>query len=98
MNVVHEDSAAIFLWPGAALIDHAAGVSVPAAERVGLAAVVVVPLIARVMAVVGDRLDVVVGVRIEMLPRLPLIAPARNDVKDVRDDAGRREKVAVLIV
>src|SRR5262245_13862297 len=98
VDVVHEDRAAIFLGPGPALIDHAAGVGVAAAELVGLAAVVVVPLVAGVVAVVGDRLDVAVGVGIEVLGGLPLVASAGNDVEDVRDDAGGGEEVAVLVV
>src|SRR5437762_9414527 len=98
MNIVHEDGAAIFLGPGPALIDHAAGVGVAAAERVGLQAVAVVPLVAGVVAVVGDCLDVVVGVGVEVLTGLPLIAGAGDDVKDVRNDAGRGEEVAVLVV
>src|SRR4029079_3888032 len=96
--IVHEDGSAIFFGPGAALIDHAAGVGVAAAERVGRAAVVVVPLVAGVVAVVGDRLDVVVGIGVEVLASLPLIAGAGDDVKDVRDDAGGGKKVAVLVV
>src|SRR5947209_8202535 len=69
-----------------------------AAERVGLQAVAVVPLVAGVVAVVGDRLDVVVGVGVEMLAGLPLVASAGNDVKDVRDDAGGGEEISILVV
>ena len=46
---------------------------------------------------VGDRLDVVEGVRIEVLAGLPLVAGARNHVIQVRDDAGGRERVAVVV-
>src|SRR5947209_17670554 len=69
-----------------------------AAERVGLQAVAVVPLVAGVVAVVGDRLDVVIGVGVEVLAGLPLIACAGNDVNDVRDDAGGGEEVSKLVV
>ena len=61
-------------------------------------AVAVVPLVAGVVAVVGDGLDVVVGVGVEVLAGLPLVAGAGNDVKDVRDDAGGGEEVAILVV
>src|SRR5213075_2652505 len=98
MNIVHEDGAAVFFGPGTALIDHAAGVGVAAAERVGLAAVAVVPLVAGVVAVVGDGFDVVVGVGVEVQAALPLVAGAGNDVKEVGDDAGGGEEVAVLVV
>src|SRR5205085_8150284 len=98
VDVVREDGAAVFFGPGPALIDHAAGVGVAAAERVGLQAVAVVPLVAGVVAMVGDRLDVVVGVGVEVLAGLPLVAGAGNDVKDVRDYAGGGEEVAVLVV
>src|SRR5439155_2020242 len=87
MNIVHEDGAAVFFGPAPALIDHAAGVGVAAAERVGLQAVAVVPLVAGIVAVVGDRLDVVVGVGVEVRAGLPLVTGAGNDVKDVRNDA-----------
>src|SRR5262245_3107770 len=46
---------------------------------------------AQVVPVIGDRLDVVIRVRIEMLSRLPFVAPTLNDVVDVRNHAGRYE-------
>jgi hypothetical protein len=48
--------------------------------------------------VVGDGLDVLVGVRVEVLPGLPLIPPARHDVVEMRDDAGGDEELAMLVV
>ena len=53
---------------------------------------------ARVMRVVGDRLDVVVGERIEVLARLTLVAGAGQDVIQVRDHAGRVEELAASVV
>ena len=58
----------ILVRPGAALVDHRAGVGVAAAGRVG-PAVAAVWVGAEVMPVVGDGLDVVVGVGIEVLAR-----------------------------
>jgi hypothetical protein len=48
--------------------------------------------------VVGDGLDVLVGVGIEVLPRLPLIAPPRHDVVEMRDDASSHKELAILVV
>ena len=93
-----EDGTAVFFGPGYALIDHAAGVGVAAAERVGLEAVADVPLVAGVVPVVGDGFDVVIGVRVEVQAALPLVAGTRNDVQEVGDDAGGGEEVAVLVV
>ena len=91
VDVVHEDGVAILLGPGvAAEIDHRAGVGVAAAGRVGPAVAGVRSLVADPVQVIGDRLDVVVGVRVEVLARLPLVARALDDVVQVRDDAGRR--------
>ena len=82
------------LGPGAALVDHGAGVGVAAAGAVG-AAVAAVRVGAEVVAVVGDRLDVVVGVRVEVRPGLALVAAALDDVVEVRDDAGGQERLAL---
>ena len=46
---------------------------------------------------VGDRLDVVVGVGIEVLPGLPLIPAALNHVIQVRNHAGGEEGLAVVV-
>ena len=43
---------------------------------------------------IGDGLDVVVRVGIEVLARLPLVAPALDHVIEVRDDAGRDDHLA----
>ena len=69
---------------------------VAAAGAVG-AVVAAVRVGADVVAVVGDRLDVVVGVRVEVRARLPLVAAALDDVVAVRDDAGLDERLAVLV-
>ena len=72
--------------PGAAQVYHSAGVGMAAAGRVGpaVAAVRVGP---EVMPVVGDRLDVVIGVWIEMLACLALVPAALDHVIEMRDDA-----------
>ena len=88
--------AAILLRPGAALVDHQAAVGVAAAGAVG-AAVAAVRVRAVPVQVVGDGLDVVVGVRVEVRARLPLIAAALDDVEGVRNDAGLDEGLAVVV-
>ena len=77
-------------------IDHRARVGMAAAGRVG-AAVAAVRVGAQVVPVVGDGLDVVVRVRIEMLARLALVAAALNHVVEMGDDAGGDEHLAVCI-
>ena len=69
---------------------------VAAAGGVG-AVVAGVRRVADPVAVVGDGLDVVVGVGIEVLAGLPLVAAALNHVIQVRDDAGGDERLAVVV-
>ena len=80
-----------FVGPAAAQIDHRAGVGVAAAGGVG-AVVAGVRRVADPMPMDGDGLDVVVGVGIEVLARLPLVAAALNHVIQVRNHAGRAER------
>ena len=98
VDVVHEDRAAILRRPAVAPeIDHRAGVGVAASGRARAAVGGMRPLLAHPVAVIGDGLDVVVGVRIEVLVRLPLVPSALDDVVQVLDDAGGREGVAVVV-
>ena len=83
--------------PGAALVDHRAGVGVAAARRRSDRPLPRVRVGADVVAVVGDRLDVVVGVRVEVRPGLPLVPAALDHVVEVRDHAGGEEGLAVLV-
>src|SRR6185436_5563567 len=69
VNVVHEELAAISLWPTVAEIDHQAGVGMAAARRIGTAIAGMRAFDTRVMEVVSDRLDAVVKVGIERLAR-----------------------------
>ena len=46
---------------------------------------------------IGDRLDVVVGVRIEVGAPLPLVAGALDDVEQMRNHAGRQKRLAVVV-
>ena len=75
---------------------------VAAADRVGrlrnLQRVRLMDTASRVVRVVGDCLDVVVGVGIEMLASLALVAGAGQDVVEMRDHAGRVEELAARIV
>ena len=73
MDVGHEDPTAPLARESVRLVDHRAAVSMSAPDRGG-------PTVARVrcgaevVPVVGDRLDVVVDVRVEVVARLPLVA------------------------
>src|SRR4051812_21745893 len=86
----------IFGGPRAALIDHRAGMSMSAA-RVARAPITTMRRCADVMPMVGNRLNVGVCIRIEMLARLPLVSGALNDVKQMRNDAGRAKPLAMLV-
>src|ERR1700693_1473990 len=97
VDVAHEHLAAIRRRPGTAQVDHGAAVGVPAAGAVG-AIVASVRAAADVMAVGGNGLDCVVGVRVEVFAGLPMITPALDNVESVRDDAGLAEPVAVIVV
>ena len=50
------------------------------------------------MRVVGYGLDVLIGVGVEVLPGLPVIPPAGDDVVEVRYDARGDEPLAMLVV
>ena len=98
VDVVHEDRVAVLRRPGvAAEVDHRAGVRVAAAGRRRSAVAGVRPLPSDPVHVIGDGLDVVVGVRVEVLARLPLVARALDDVVQVLDDARGRERMAVVV-
>src|SRR5262249_52984003 len=71
-------------------------VRMPAAGAVGLA-VAAVRVRSDVVPVLRDRLDVGVGVRVEVLARLALVPPALDDVPVVRDHARLAEELAVFV-
>src|SRR5262245_62031276 len=50
------------------------------------------------MPVIGDRLDVTVDVRVEVLAALALIDSARNDVKQMWNDARGNEQLPLGVV
>ena len=97
VDVVHEEFAVVLLGPGSALVDHRPGMGMAAAEVVAGFAVVVIPLVAGVVPVPGDRLDVVISMRVEVRSRLPLEPTALDDVIQMRNHAGGAERLAVLI-
>ncbi len=51
---------------------------VTAAQVITGLAIVIVPLVPGVVPVPGDRLDVVIGVLVEVLPRLPLVESPKD--------------------
>ena len=108
VQVAEEELIPIRRREEAALVDGEAAVRVTAAEGVSVAVHHtcaggfvegdIGARIASVVRVVGDGLDVVIGVGIEVLTGLPLIPPAGDDVIQMRDDAGGDEELAMLIV
>ena len=98
VDVVHEDRLAVLARPGvAAEVDHRPGVGVAAAGRCRAAVAGVRSLAPDPVDVVGDGLDVVVDVRVEVLAGLPLVSRALDDVVQVLDDARGRERLAVVV-
>ena len=51
----------------------------------------------RGVAVIRNGLNVVIDIRVEVTTCLPVVAPALNDVKHVRNDTGSHERLTVLI-
>ena len=110
LEVLHVDAAAVeidrkklvavFLRPGAALVDETALVRVPAAERVGGFAQSsgLVPFAAGVpVVVVGVLPDELVGVRREFLAVHALVMRAGDQVPEVPDDGVREKRLAVPV-
>ena len=83
VDVIHQNFSTELGGPVVALINHQARVSVAAAELRAAGDVRLIPLIARVVQMVGDGFDVVVGVRIEMRTRLSLVTSALDHVKQM---------------
>ncbi len=97
VDVVHEELAAVMLRPGTAQVDARTRVGMATADPVRGREVGGVPLVAAPVPVEGDRLDVVEGVGVEVLPRLPLVTSAGNDVVEVRDHAGGLKGMAEVV-
>ena len=102
MQVAEDEHASIGFGEIVAVIDGETRVGMAAADGVGafrdLQRIGTMDTAAGVVRVVGDRLDVVVGERIEMLAGLALIAGGGQDVVEVRDHAGRVEELAARVV
>src|SRR5262249_11884147 len=96
VDVAHEELAAIFGRPGAAEVTHQAAMGVSAAGAVGF--VVARPRVGPLpMQMIGDGLDVVIGVRIEVGAGLAMIAAPLDDVEGMRNDTGLDKCLAVIV-
>ena len=69
VDVIHEQRAAVFGRERVAEVDHGAGMGMAASGGIR-ATVAVMRVGAEIMPVIGDGLDIVVRVGIEMLPGL----------------------------
>src|SRR3954447_822986 len=96
VDVVHQDRMLIFVGPRTALVDHRAGMCM-SATRIAGPAITKVRSCAYIMSMVCDRLNVGIDIRIEMLARLPLVSGALNDVIQVRNNAGGRERLTMFV-
>ena len=66
--------------------------------RKGIGLVDARPAVRRSVAMVGDRLDVAVDVRVEVLASLTVIDAARDHVPEVGDDAGADDELPFGVV
>ena len=66
--------------------------------REGIGLIDARPAMRRAMTMIGDRLNVAVDVRIEVLATLSLINAARDDVPQVGDDARADQQLALGVV
>ena len=53
--------------------------------------------IADIMSMVRDGFDVVISVRIEMSPTLPMISPTLNHMPQVRNHTGCNKRLSVIV-
>jgi hypothetical protein len=98
MDVVHEDAVAVLRRPVvSAQVKHRADVCMTTAGGRRSAIPGVRSLPADPVHVIGDRLHVVVDVRIEMFSGLALVLRALDHVKEMLDDADGRKGVAVIV-
>src|SRR5579875_2980808 len=96
VDVAHEHFAVILFRPGAALVNHqtAMGMAAAVTVRGGNGGPRIGPL---PMQVIGDGLDVGIGIGVEMRSCLSVIAAALNDVESMGNDTSLHECLAVLI-
>ena len=96
VDVVHENAITIVLRPSSAQVDHRTGMRVPAARLIGLA----VPAVwcrPDVMPMVGDSFNIVVGVWVEVHAPLSFVTCPLDDVVQVRDNAGGKERLTTVV-
>src|SRR5262245_356032 len=97
MDVIHEELATILLGPIVLLINQHAGVGVTATRGCGTGIAGVRTLVADPVDVVGEGLDVVVNVGVEVRASLPVKTAALNHVEEMRNNAGFDDALAVFI-
>src|SRR5262249_13679674 len=96
VDVVHEDRVAIFVRPNATQVDHRAAMGV-ATTCITRPAIAGVRRRADVVAMLRDRLNVGVGIGLEMLTRLALVASALDYVVQVRNHARCAKRLAMIV-
>ncbi len=96
MNIVHEQFVPIFLWPFIAEIDHGTCVSMPTASRIG-ATVAAMRIGTHIVPVIGDGLDIVVGIGIKVLASLAFIAATLNHVIEMGYDTSGDKGLASIV-
>jgi hypothetical protein len=96
VDVVHEQRSAILRRPGIAEVDHRPGMGMAAPRRVRTT-IAAVGRESEIMTMIGDGLDILIRVGIEVQAGLTLVAAPLRDVVEVRDHAGGDDHLATGI-
>jgi len=97
VDVVHDELVAVFGGPVIGEIDHGPGVGVAPPCSAGGGSIGIVPLVADPVTMFGDGGDIGVGVGVEVLAPLTMVARSLNDVEEVGDDAACEEGLSVVV-
>src|SRR5690606_10403455 len=97
VNVVHENGIPVYPPMAITEVEHRAGMGMPPSGSGRPEVAGVRTLVAEPMYVVGDSLDIVIRIGIEMLPTLPMVSCALDDVEQVRDDTYRGKRMPVIV-
>src|SRR6476646_2975761 len=97
MDVVHENLSLIRFGPTASQIDHQAGMRMTASGRIGPPIGCVRTLGAGIVKMIGDGGNVLVGICVKVLARLPFVAATLDHVKQMRNHARFDQALPMLV-
>src|SRR5680860_64377 len=98
VDIVHENGVVIFFWPCIApQIYHSTGMGVAATGRRGPKITGMGATVSQIMHVVGNGLDIIIGIGIEMLPPLSLIPRPLNDMVHMGNNANGDKGMSIVV-